>query len=108
MSSVLAVAQKRIALQMTLAGVPVHEVNTAGEAEDIVEPLLDNPGETQVLIVQESLRHGFSELFRDRLRAHRGRPMIVYCPEFEHEESDVDAYLSSVIKPAVGYEIRLE
>ena len=38
---------------------------------------------------------------------NQGDPLIVYCPAFEEADADVDAYLSSVIKPAVGFEIRL-
>jgi len=32
----------------------------------------------------------------------------VSCPAFDSEESRVDSYLAEVLRPAVGYEIRLE
>ena len=44
---------------------------------------------------------------QDSLKQHTGEPLIVFLPAFDEEDSDVYAYLSSVIKPAVGFEIRL-
>lgn len=106
MPKVVAVAQDRVALALGLTGVPVIEPTNVSEAEDIITPLLESDAE--LLIVQESFRADFSERFRLALGRHRGTPLLVYCPAFEEEDSDVDAYLSSVLKPAIGYEIRLE
>ncbi len=108
MPSVMAVGRERMAVQLGLTGVHVRHVHDVDEAEDVVGEILDDPGDTQVLVIEEELRPQFSELMKDRLRLNRGKPMVVYCPEFAEEDSDVDAYLASVIKPAVGYEIRLE
>ena len=63
--------------------------------------------ELDVLIIEEGLRDSFSARMQDRLSSHEGDPLLVFCPAFDEESSDVDAYLSSVIKPAVGFEIRL-
>ena len=57
--------------------------------------------------IEESFRAHFSERMQDRLRRQKGAPLLVNCPSFDDEDTDVDAYLSSVIKPAVGFEIRL-
>ena len=106
MPKVVAIAQDRVALALGLTGIQVLEAANAAEAEDILMPLLSS--DTQLLIVQETYRNEFSERFQLALSRHRGRPLIVYCPVFEREESEVDAYLASVLKPAIGYEIRLE
>ena len=106
MSSVVAIAQDHVALQLSLAGVTVREPADADEAEEILGSLLAS--DTDVVILQETLREGFSERFDNALAKHKGQPLIVNCPLFEEEESNVDAYLSAVLKPAIGYEIRLE
>jgi vacuolar-type H+-ATPase subunit F/Vma7 len=103
---VVAVARSRIALALGLAGIRVREPADTTEAEEAIVSLLDSDAE--LLIVQEDLRAHFSDELVLALSRHRGRPLVVYCPSFEQEESEVDAYLASVLKPAVGYEIRLE
>ncbi len=112
-SSVVAIARGHIALQLALTGVHIEEVVDARDAEEVLDRYLesgarDREQEVQVLVVQEDLRDQFSSLMRDRLAAHRRLPLIVYCPEFDKEDSEVDAYLAAVLRPAVGYEIRLE
>jgi hypothetical protein len=103
---VIAVAQDRVALALGLTGVQVLEPTNVSEAEEIILPLLES--DTELLIVQESFRDAFSERFQLALSRHRGTPLLVYCPAFEREDSEVDAYLASVLRPAIGYEIRLE
>lgn len=106
MPSVVAIAKDQVALQLALTGAYVEEVRDAREAERVLERYL-NDG-TRVVIVQEDFRQGFSDYFTIRLARHRGLPLVVYCPSFLEGESNVDAYISSVLKPAIGYEIRLE
>lgn len=106
MPKVVAVAQDRVALALGLTGIQVIEPSTPAEAEEVLLEQLES--DTQLLIVQETFRDEFSERFQLALSRHRGTPLVVYCPAFEREESDVDAYLASVLKPAIGYEIRLE
>jgi hypothetical protein len=89
-----------------LAGVMVIEADTSEEAEAAVSEHLD--GGCRLLIVQDDLRRGFSETFQERLLRHRGEPLVVYCPLFDEDVSGVDAYVSAVLKPAIGYEIRLD
>ena len=106
MPSVVAIAKDQVALQLALTGAYVEEVKDAREAEQVLEGYLEDG--VSVLIVQDDFRQGFSEYFQPRLARHRGLPLIVFCPSFAEGESNVDAYISSVLKPAIGYEIRLE
>jgi len=106
MPNVVAIAKDQVALQLALTGVYVEEVKDAREAEQILGKYLSNG--TGVVIVQEDFRQGFSEYFSTQLAKHRGQPLVVYCPSFDQEGSNVDSYIASVLKPAIGYEIRLE
>ena len=106
MAEVVAIAQDHVALNLALTGAKIRRPADAADAEDILRELLDT--DTDVVLVQEDLRNGFSERFQNILAKHKGSPLIVYCPLFEEDEADVDAYLSAVLKPAIGYEIRLE
>lgn len=106
MPNVVGVAQDHVALSLSLAGIRVREPDSVEAAEEIVRNLLES--DTSVVIVQERFREQFSERFMNLLSKHKGSPLVVYCPGFEEEDADVDAYLSAVLKPAIGYEIRLE
>lgn len=105
MAKIVALAQGATALNLALTGLHVEEFQDTKDAESRCTELLQD--DLDVFILEERLSESFSERGRDRLVRHRGTPLVVYCPSFEDEESDVDAYLSSVIKPAVGFEIRL-
>jgi vacuolar-type H+-ATPase subunit F/Vma7 len=105
MSKVVALATGSTALNLVLTGVTVEEPATSKDAEARLEELLS--GDVDVLIIEEKLREAFGTRAQERLTNHSGDPLIVYCPAFDEEDSDVDAYLSSIIKPAVGFEIRL-
>jgi len=105
MASIVALAQGATALNLALTGVDVEEFAETKDAENRCIELLQDG--LDVFILEEQLSESFSERTRERLARHRGTPLVVYCPPFDEEESDVDAYLSSVIKPAVGFEIRL-
>ena len=106
MADVIAIAHDHVALNLALTGVTVRHVADVNAAEEMLRDLLES--DTDVVIVQESFREDFSERFMNTLAKHKGAPLIVYCPMFEEEDADVDAYLSAVLKPAIGYEIRLE
>lgn len=105
MSRVVALATNTTALNLLLTGITVQEPADAKDAESRIEDLLQD--DLDVLIIEERLRDEFSVRMSERLANHSGEPLIVYCPAFDEEDSDVDAYLSSIIKPAVGFEIRL-
>ena len=105
MSKICALAKDATALNLALTGIRVEEVSDVKEAETRCDQLLEDG--LDVLIIEEHLRDEFTDRMKDRLKRHEGEPMIVYCPAFDEEDSNVDAYLSAVIKPAVGFEIRL-
>lgn len=105
MSKVVALASDAAALNLSLTGVRVEETADPKEAEKRCEALLQD--NLDVLIIEDRLKESFSPRMHDRLARHKGTPLVVYCPSFDEEDTDVDAYLSSVIKPAVGFEIRL-
>ena len=102
---ITAIAYDATALNLALTGIRVEEASDVKDVESRMDELLqDGAG---VLILDERYRDEFSDRMQERLRRHKGDPLIVYCPTFEEADADVDAYLSSVIKPAVGFEIRL-
>ena len=105
MSKIRAIAQDAMALNLALTGIRVEDVSDAKDAEARCDELLQD--DVDVLIIEERLRDAFSERMQERLKQHTGQPLIVFLPAFDEEDSDVDAYLSAVIKPAVGFEIRL-
>ena len=88
MPDVVGVAQGHVAIMLALTGMHVEEVGNAREAQEAIEGLLES--DTQFVIVQESFRDGFSPWFKERLTAHRGLPLVVYCPAFDKEDSEVD------------------
>ena len=105
MSKIIALATDTTALNLILTGIKVEEPADGNEAESRLDDLLES--DLDVLIIEEKLRDSFSVRTNERLKEHTGKPLIVICPAFDEEDSDVDAYLSSIIKPAVGFEIRL-
>lgn len=105
MSKITALASGNAAMKLALTGLRVREVADAKDAEDALETLMQE--KLDVIIIEEKLRDEFSERTQEKLKRHKGAPLLVNCPSFDDEETDVDAYLSSVIKPAVGFEIRL-
>lgn len=105
MPSIVALASGATALNLALTGIAVEEISDPKDVETRCDELMQKG--PSVLILEEGLRETFSERMRDKMARHKGDPLIVYCPAFEEEDADVDGYLSSVIKPAVGFEIRL-
>jgi hypothetical protein len=108
MSNVVALARGALAMQMALAGLRVEQPEPGDPAETVLDEILREPGQVTLVIVQDDYRRKFSEWFRDRLSRHKTRPLVVYCPESPGGDGDVDAYITSVLKPALGFEIRLE
>ena len=104
--SVVGIAQGHVALLLALTGLHVEEVTNASEAEEILADYLER--DVEIIVLQEELQEGFSTLMQERLANHRGAPLVAECPSFEEADSEVDAYLSAVLKPAIGYEMRLE
>lgn len=107
MPKIIALANGTVGLKLALAGMRVESTGDTPDVETRLGELMESK-EASVVVVQEEHRSRFSEWFAERLRRHKGLPLVVYCPAFEEEESNVDAYLTAVLKPAIGYEIRLE
>ncbi len=108
MHEVVAVARGETAFQLALAGVPVVEASDAGEAGALISRYLQGDDTARLLIVDETYREGLSERLRLQILRHRGLPLVIYCPSFDRDKEDVDKYLATMLKPAIGYEIRLE
>lgn len=104
-TSIAAVAKDSTALNLALTGIKVEEIQETKALEDRFDDLVSNG--LDVLIIDERYRDEFSIRMQDKLARHKGAPLIVFCPTFDEEDTDVDSYLSSIIKPAVGFEIRL-
>ncbi len=105
-SNVVAIAHGRTALELGLTGVPVQEVSDVEEAENLLADLLES--DVQVAILDEAFREQFSEWMTNRLRQHSGLPLVIFCPSFAEEEAGTDEYIIGIVKPAVGFEIRLD
>ena len=105
MSSIAALAKDSTAMNLALTGIRVEEIPDAKDAEKRLEELLQDG--LDVLILDERYRDEFSARTMQRLSGNQDASLVVFCPPFDEEDSDVDAYLSAVIKPAVGFEIRL-
>ena len=108
MYRVTALVSKQLSMTLALSGIQVEETTSVKQVEERLNSCLKEPGGIEILILEEHFRQDLSEWTRERLRRHKGKPLIVYCPNFETEELDVNTYLASVLKPALGYEIRLE
>jgi vacuolar-type H+-ATPase subunit F/Vma7 len=105
-TKVIAIAQGQSALQIGLTGVPIEEILDPREAEKRLAELLES--DSQVVIVEESHREKFSEWFTARLARHTGLPLVIFCPSFAGEEANTAAYINNIVRPAVGFEIRLD
>jgi vacuolar-type H+-ATPase subunit F/Vma7 len=94
-----------LALLLGLTGVVVRTVQGPAEAEKELSGLMDEGAD--IVLVDETFRGKFSEWFSNRLARHTGKPLIIYCPRFAEADADTDAYINAILKPAVGFEIRL-
>ncbi len=106
MSDLVGVAGDAAALQLRLAGIEVMDAATPEEAERRLSMLLET--DNRVIVVERRFEEGFSTGMKERLAGHKGLPLVVFCPAFEGDAAETDAYIASVLKPAIGYEIRLE
>lgn len=106
MAKIVALARGNTALSLGLTGVPIEELRTQTGVEDRLSDLLDS--DADVVIVAEEWRNGFSEWMQNRLAKHGRRPLVIYCPSFDEDDPGTDAYINAIVKPAVGFEIRLD
>jgi vacuolar-type H+-ATPase subunit F/Vma7 len=105
-SKVVALANGQAALQLGITGVPVEEVFGIDRVESRLAELMDSDAE--LVIANEEFRDQFSEWFQMRLAKHNKLPLIIFCPSFENEDAGTLEYINSIVKPAVGFEIRLD
>jgi len=105
-SRITAIAKDEVGLQIGLTGVHVRPAANTEEAERMLVELLESDAE--VVIVDEYYRDKFSEWFVGRLARHTKLPLVIFCPAFAEEDPGTDAYINSIVKPAVGFEIRLD
>ncbi len=108
MSSIVAIAEGTLALQFGLAGLRVEQPDTENNVEQLLDAMLDAPDACALIIVQDKFRRGFSEWFTERLRRRKGHPLVVFCPEYADDSMDPNAYITAILKPALGFELRLE
>jgi len=106
-SNIVAIGHGNSSLSVALTGVPVEEIQDIREAEKRLGELLESR-KADVVIIDEDYRDQFSEWFKARLLKHGGRPLVIFCPSFEEEDPGTDAYINAIVKPAVGFEIRLD
>lgn len=104
-AKVMAIAREEMALGLGLTGVPVQVTGELKEVERIVEELIE--AKTQMVILDEYYRDKFSETFSIKLQRHSGLPLVIFCPAFAEEKAGTDAYINAILRPAVGFEIRL-
>jgi len=105
-AGVVAIARGRTALTLGLTGIRVYEATDTDEVENLLADLLDSAA--RAVIVDEYFRDQFSEWMNNRLRQHTGLPLVLFCPRFTEEDAGTDAYIISIVKPAIGFEIRLD
>ena len=105
-SKMIAVAHGNTALSLALTGITVEELHDVKDAEKRLVELLDSQHE--VVIADERYRDELSEWFQLRMQRHSGLPILIFCPTFDEEDAGTDAYINAIVKPAVGFEIRLD
>jgi len=105
-SKVVALASGQAALQVGLTGVPVEEVFDVSAVENRLAELMSS--DAKVVIVNEEFKDQFSEWFQGRLARHNTLPLIIFCPSFAEEDAGTLEYINSIVRPAVGFEIRLD
>ncbi len=101
-----AIAKDETALQIGLAGVTVRRAANAAEAETLLAEEIE--GDAHLVLVDESYRSQFTDWFQTKLSRHNRLPLVIFCPSFSEEDPGTDAYINSIVKPAVGFEIRLD
>lgn len=105
-SRIKAIAKDETGLQIGLAGVTVNTAATVQEAETLLAAELE--GDAELVIVDEAYRPQFTEWFQTKLARHNRLPLVIFCPAFAEEDPGTDAYINAIVKPAVGFEIRLD
>lgn len=106
MAKIVAIAQPNSAMGLGLTGIRVEEAQSARKADRRIEELLKS--DADMLLIDENLRGELSEYTRLLLDRHKGLPLVIFCPAFREDEVDTRKYINAILKPAVGFEIRLD
>ena len=106
MAKIIALGYGNSALSLALTGVPVEESYSQETVESRLAELLES--DYDIVVVDEHWRDGFSEYMGIQLSRHAGTPLVIFCPSFSEEDPGTDAYINAIVKPAVGFEIRLD
>jgi len=106
MAKIIALAYGNSALSIALTGVSVEELASQSSVEERLRDLLTS--DYDIVIVDEHWRNNFSEWMQLHLGRHKGAPLVIFCPSFSEEDPGTDAYINAIVKPAVGFEIRLD
>ncbi|MBP8130513.1 MAG: hypothetical protein KA184_13120 [Candidatus Hydrogenedentes bacterium] len=104
--NIVAIGRAALELGVGLTGVRVERIDQVRDMESRLDELLDS--EARVVLVDETFRDQFSEWCSNRLARHKGQPLVIYCPPFDEDDAHTDAYISAILRPAVGFEIRLD
>lgn len=105
-SKVIGIAHGQTALELALSGIHVEDIEDITEVEKRLDELLSSDAE--VVILDENFRNQYSDVMDAKLKRHSGLPLIIYCPGFIEKDAGADAYINAIVKPAVGFEIRLD
>ena len=108
MPNVCAIAQGSLAIHLGLAGLHVEQPASGETVEAILDAMLNDADAYTLVIVQEVYRRDFSEWFLERLKHHKGRPLVVFCPDYSDDTIDPNSYVTAILKPVLGFELRLE
>jgi vacuolar-type H+-ATPase subunit F/Vma7 len=100
------VCRPEVAAGFALAGVPVVEAKDAHQAQQLIEQLSERET-TGVLLVQEDL---LANSTHDADRGPRLLPMIVPFPgpEVVRGRDGAEAFISEILRQAIGYRVRLK
>jgi len=103
---IVVVAKGHVALQFGFTGIRVEEIDDAADAEPIVSALLE--GGSLLIIIDDRFRADFSPGLLETIDEHRGLPLVVYCPSFEHDVPGAEAAMAAELRRLIGYEIKRE
>ena len=106
MPEIIAIARGHLALELELTGMRVECANNSNEAQSLVEIFLQE--KPDIVIVEKRLEDDFTPDFRELLSKHEGTPLIINCPSFDSEGFEAIDHLRTLVKSAVGYEIRFD
>jgi vacuolar-type H+-ATPase subunit F/Vma7 len=100
------ICSPEVAAGFALAGISVTEVHDAGEAQQVIARFSENE-DTGVLLVQDDLLAGAQA---EMEHSQRPLPMLVAFPGPARVKgrSSAEAFISEILRQAIGYRVRLK